>query len=133
MAAHNDDSGVHAITKLFSIASYFFNLLLEVFSNCFIIIDCLCQSMIGTAGLPPTILPASIFCATPPCAATCAPSPIFRCPAIPTCPPRAQYLPIVLLPAIPVCATIIEPLPILTPCPICTKLSMRHKSFIIVS
>ena len=71
-------------------------------------IVCLCQSLIGTDGIPPTVIPSSIFFITPDLAAILTLLPIFKCPAIPTCPPIITLLPICVLPDIPDWATIIQ-------------------------
>ena len=51
-------------------------------------------------------------------------SPTVMCPATPTCPASTTWSPIVELPAMPTCATSSACSPTVTPCAICTRLSI---------
>ena len=63
------------------------------------------NSRIGFAGAPPQRSPAGMSVITPAAAATCAPAPIFRWPAMPAWPPSAAKSPITLDPDTPDCDT----------------------------
>ncbi len=65
----------------------------------------LSQVRCGTAGDPDTVAPGSRSCATPDWAPMRAPSPMERCPMIPTCPATTTPMPSLLDPETPDCAT----------------------------
>src|SRR5207302_8550825 len=65
------------------------------------IANCRMNCVKGTAGLPPTVAPASMSRITPDLAEMRAPSPTLRWPARPTCPPAMTKSPSLVLPEIP--------------------------------
>src|ERR1019366_7140778 len=88
------------------------------------IADAFSQSRFLMAGYPETNSPAPSEWGIPVCAVATAPWPMRRCPATPTCPASTTSSSITVLPAMPTGAASSARAPTLTPCAICTRLSI---------